>query len=282
MPRFGELTGKMKARVEKFRTRLNKFEPKLAEITGKTRAGIDAVLSATARYLASFGSEVARLNKVAHTRLIQMDATGRQKLMERAVAEIMTNTKEELQSVFREYARGRIDIDHVRAQSQTILRTQTLASAIIGVGGVGNLTENVLSAVQRQLSVQFEKLDGFLNELSTRVMTQRDLARVNLYANSSHTMAQIARRQFSMDQYGQQSGNSSGELEEKRVLGGAEHCEDCIALASLGWSPLGSLPAIGTDTVCGDSCRCSMIYRNVADNREQAAPQPDQSAESEG
>ena len=154
------------------------------------------------------------------------------------------------------YGQGKLPLAALRTRLQETLRRSALASAVIGVGGVGNLSENVLQAVQRQLTYQFERLDGFISEMSRRELTQKDRARALQYASSAHMISQTATRQFSLDTYG-----GAYELEERRFLGGAEHCDDCLALAAEGWVEVGTLPPIGQGTVCGNYCRCTLVTR---------------------
>lgn len=48
--------------------------------------------------------------------------------------------------------------------------------------------------------------------------------------------------------------------EERRVLGGRDHCEGCKREAAKGWQPKGKLAPIGTQE-CRVNCRCSFQYR---------------------
>lgn len=53
-----------------------------------------------------------------------------------------------------------------------------------------------------------------------------------------------------------------GGEEVRRILGNAEHCEDCIRYAAMGWQPNdGTLPPPGSQSRCGSFCRCRMEWR---------------------
>jgi hypothetical protein len=54
----------------------------------------------------------------------------------------------------------------------------------------------------------------------------------------------------------------SGKQMERRVLGVAEHCSDCVEYAARGWQPIGELPELG-DSRCISNCRCHFIYRTA-------------------
>lgn len=270
MANFGRLSGQVAARTEKFAKRINRQLDRL-EAAGPyaSYAARDAVAGAVANFLAAYSSKVVALTKSSKKRIADMGSLENTKMRTRAIEELQAQTKGELAQVFDNYARGRIEERDFRTQAQSIIRRGALAAAIVGVGGVGELTQNILTAVQRQVSRQFNLLDGFINEMSTRELTQRDRARTLQYGNFLHSVAVNAKRQMTLD------NADDEELEERRVLGAAEHCEDCIALASEGWVPAGTLPPIGVDTRCGDSCRCTIETRQVPENQRQSQPVPE-------
>jgi hypothetical protein len=47
---------------------------------------------------------------------------------------------------------------------------------------------------------------------------------------------------------------------ERRLLGVAEHCPDCIDFAARGWQPVGTLPPPTVGSRCMSNCKCTMIY----------------------
>ena len=53
----------------------------------------------------------------------------------------------------------------------------------------------------------------------------------------------------------------TGTTEERRVLGNAEHCPECIEYAARGWVPVGTLPVPGEQSSCRQNCRCRMEWR---------------------
>lgn len=267
MANFGQLTGQIKSRSEKFKKKLSTILNTIHPVGDALRSTPDAVLRSTAKFLAGFGSEVARLNKISRDALSRRDPAQQASMRAFAIRKLTNETRASIESTVNQYAKGKVPIATLKTQLQGILRRQAVAAAVIGVGGVGNLTERVLSAVQRQLSVQFELLDGFINTLSERDITQRDRSRALLYANNAHMISQTAQRQFNLDTYGEEN------LEERRVLGGSEHCDDCIAYAAEGWVPAGSLPAPGEGSVCGASCRCTIEFRALTIEQSQPVPE---------
>lgn len=252
---------------ESKRDRAEKFVNKLKTIASDPSfnligpKGGKAALTAIAKFLAAYGSKVARLNKTARGELLQQTVTQDQNMREKALEQIQATSKREIKNYLEKYNQGKIDKKALRMQLQSILKRQTLTAAVIGVKGVGNLTDNVLTAVKRQLSVQLAYLDGFLEDIETRQLTAKDKARASQYANAVWSIAQTATRQFNLDM----SGVSAVQLEERRRLGGAEHCDDCVELAD-SWEPFGTLPVPGQGTVCGSNCRCTLEVRPITDD----------------
>lgn len=220
----------------------------------------DHVVRSLARFLGSFGTTAENLMKMSTKKLADQTESQRLKMASLAISEITAQTKAGLQSALAKFKDGRLDLTGLRTEARALLRRQTIAAAIVGVGGAGNITENVLNAIRRQLTEQFTSLDGFLKDISGRALTQRDTARLSVFANATHSIAQLALRQYSYDVL---LNNNEG-LEERRLLGGSDQCDDCIELANEGWQPAGTLPAIGQDTVCGVNCRCTFDIRVVS------------------
>lgn len=243
------------SRSTKFEDRLNKLDQGNDFALVGSRGG-QALVKALSKFLNSIGSKVVRLSGTSRKKLLQQDSTSDQLMREQAIDALNDRSRRQIKAALESYIQEKTDHKALRAQLTGIVKRQTLAAAIIGVRGVGNLTDNVLTAVKRQLSVQLGYLDGFLSDIETRSVTAKDRARAAQYANSNWAISQTAARQFNLDS----SGISAAQLEEKRNLGGAEHCDDCIELAGE-WEEFGSLPPIGQGTVCGSNCRCSFEYR---------------------
>lgn len=263
MADFGILTG-----IKKFRSALKtaRFGSVIKKIiTEPTTRITDAasgqaanIVNSIRRFFDATPGQTGEFNRVSTRMLETQDSVAQIKLKQRAIAEVTAQTREEFAMVLDQFARGRISIESFGEVFRAIIRKQSLAAAIIGVGGIGNLTENVLTAVNRQISEQFDALDGFIDKLATsepRDVSAKDRARARQYANSAYAVASNAARQFQIDQVGVNN------IEERRRLGGAEHCIDCLELAGEGWQPAGTLPPIGQGTVCGGNCKCWIQVR---------------------
>lgn len=271
MADFGRLSG---SKIARSAARAAKFAVRVRDvITRPTRTVIEGASAQAQNIFNSLKRFVTAVpgsgdnHEIAQRRLQQHDSVEQIKLKQRAIAEVQADTRAELAEALEAYSRGRIKIETFGEIARGALRKEALASAIIGVGGIGNLTENVLTAVNRQLTEQFALLDGFIDQLAastTRDVTAKDRARLNQYANSAFAIASNASRQMQIDT------NGAAQLEERRRLGGGEHCEDCLALEGEGWQPAGTLPPIGQGTVCGNSCRCFFQTRMRVPNQEES------------
>lgn len=256
MARF---TKREKARAQKFSTRIQKLENKAPELRITGERGGKSVLNALSDFLSSFGSKLVRLSKSSKKQLLRQDPIQNTTMRDKAIAAITAQTQKEIESVLDRYSKGKITQKQLRDTFETTLRRQALASAIIGVGGIGNLTENVLTAVKRELAFQMRYLDGFIEDIEGRPINQKDKARAKQYANAAWSISQTAARQFILDQ----NGSSADDLEEKRELGGSEHCDDCVEMAEEGWQPFGTLPSPGQASVCGSNCQCRVVVRQI-------------------
>ena len=264
-------------------------QPKIQRIAAKVTSllkardplagvGADAVIKAMQKFFSAYGPRISTLNRSANKQLLEQNETQIIRMRDAAIAELAQANKVRLREIFESYAQGRINESILRTQSQDVLRTQSLTAAVLGVGGVGNLTENVLLAVQRSLTEQFAQLDGFINDVVGRQITQRDIAALTMFTNSIHSQAMLALRQFSYDTMAA-DGSS---LEERRVLGGSKDCDDCKALANLGWQPGGSLPAIGQGTVCHQYCQCTIQVRPVTGGNRTVGTDADSTGDADG
>lgn len=132
-------------------------------------------------------------------------------------------------------------------------------AATLGAGGQGNITDNQRRLLDRSVKDQLAYLDGFVRDIREHVnagkpVPQRMISRAGSYAAAASVTADQARRQSMADEVAE----DSADLWEVRVLGVAEHCNDCVELAGRP-APVGTLPPIG-DSECGQYCKCRFEY----------------------
>lgn len=143
-------------------------------------------------------------------------------------------------------------------QMRTELRRQHLAQAALGAGGWERLTPTDFGRIGRSLRDDYARIAGTAQDiLEGKITLPQALSRVNGYVGS-------ARTQFFAAERDRIRPSSTGVMViERRHMGNAIHCSDCINYYDLGWQPVGTLPLPGEDSVCRDQCRCGISYREV-------------------
>lgn len=141
---------------------------------------------------------------------------------------------------------------------QTELRRAHLQAAALGAGGWDRLTPADYGRVGGYLAADYRRLVEFARAIEAGELTPAQvLSRMRMYLGN-------ARRNF---WHGQERAAQPGRVVLlRRVLGAAEHCDDCVGYAALGWqrADSGQIPPPGEGSVCLTNCRCSRLRREVA------------------
>ena len=253
-------------------TRANLIDRVLARLRGEpapaqsVAEGMEAVARDDQSLTGRVAQETAKLIRDNDNlaRAIDDAAAGRTKPQQRRDIE---SDLERLRADYRERFRGLAqkvvagDIppsQFRRLMGKEVKKLQTQA-AILGAGGQGNMTDNQRRLLDRSVKDQLAYLDGFVRDIREHVnagkpVPQRMISRAGSYAAAADVTADQARRQSMADEVAE----DSADLWEVRVLGVAEHCNDCVELAGRP-APVGTLPPIG-DSECGQYCKCRFEY----------------------
>lgn len=135
----------------------------------------------------------------------------------------------------------------------TNLRRFHLQSTAIGRGGFDAITQADLDRVGAFLQTEFGYLEGFADEIANLSEAQVT-ARLQQYHNHDQVTFWEARRE---------TNRELNRTQRRRVLNPAEHCEDCIGYAAMGWVDIGDPdpPPPGIASVCRANCKCTEEYR---------------------
>lgn len=153
-------------------------------------------------------------------------------------------------------AEGQLDILSFRTEMGAEIRQVASASAMLAHGGRAQMTASERGWLGSQVRVQNDFLSVLSLDWSQGRMTPAQLAaRLSMYPEAAGRGLYYAARQ--------RDRVAAGAEQERRVLGGAEHCADCPGLAARGWQPAGSLPPPGSGCACRSRCKCSMEWRTV-------------------
>jgi hypothetical protein len=126
-------------------------------------------------------------------------------------------------------------------------------AATFGLAGAAELPDALYPVLRDQSNFHAAHLARFRDEIKTgdQLLDGTAASRSSLYADASWAVA------HNVERAGKRLG---GEFTfEQRVLGVADHCDDCVGLAALDWQPIGTLPAIG-GVECMSRCHCTFIY----------------------
>lgn len=154
---------------------------------------------------------------------------------------------------------GKISPEQFRREMGRQVKKLQTQAAILGAGGTGNLTPTQQRLLDRSVRDQLAYLDGFHRDIRQLInagkpLPARMVGRAGSYAAAASVTAEQARRQSMADE----AAEDSADLWEVRVLGVAEHCNDCVEYAGRP-APVGTLPPIG-DSECGQYCKCRFEY----------------------
>lgn len=134
------------------------------------------------------------------------------------------------------------------------LKKNAIQMAKIGNPAIGTVATDPyeFSKIGNYLRSTYGYLRGFTNEIKSGELSQAQiLARIGLYYEDQNYMAEESKRI---------SHRKAGYQWERRILALAEHCSDCITYASMGWQPMGTLPAITTQCKCKANDKCYFEY----------------------
>lgn len=148
---------------------------------------------------------------------------------------------------------GRITPTQFKERMAAAHKDFWIASMWLGRGGPDEATASDYGRVGGHLRFEYSKLDRFVDDIVAGNMTPARIAwRAGLYAGGTSVAFHDGERQAKV---------SAGLTEERRYTTPAEHCDDCLAYAAMGWQPIGTLPVIGAGSQCLHNCQCRMVYR---------------------
>jgi len=158
-----------------------------------------------------------------------------------------------LKRITRMLSNGNITLDQWEASVREAIKGAHIQAAIVGYGGKDQMGSGEYGRIGQRLRSEYAYLQGFaLDLLEQRVSAPQSIARIGLYAKSirgSYWQGIEIRKQQ------QGHGLMRRILDEQ-----AQHCSDCIAFASRGIVPIGSVPLPGQRCKCGSRCRCRVEY----------------------
>jgi hypothetical protein len=149
-------------------------------------------------------------------------------------------------------------LEFERLMRVLIKDTQIYAGAVAS-GGFSNIDVTALATLSNNIGVQFAYLADWAQNMSDRidegetaiVAGKQAAARAAMYAKSARNTFDTIFRAGQL---------ARGYTEELSVLHPAEHCAQCVDMASIGWVLIGTIIPIG-ERECLSNCRCTVSYR---------------------
>lgn len=152
---------------------------------------------------------------------------------------------------------GDAPLDVWREAMAVEVRRAHLQATALGRGGWAQVTPSDWGSAGARIRSEYEYLRQFAQDIIDGKLSEAQIrSRMELYASSVNTSYWEGDRSAKTD---------AGFTEERRETTPAEHCLDCLELASRGWQPIGTLPPPGVDSRCQSNCKCIMAFRGPND-----------------
>lgn len=194
-----------------------------------------------------------------HTRL----ASGRQQFVARAevmrLLEAQVNAKEQLlSSITQQAIDGRLSPAVWQATMQQELKRLYLQNRALGAGGWDRLTAQDYGHIGGRLQSEYRHLRNMAQQIAAgEVSEAQALNRLRMYLGNARREYWLAERDH------RRPTRADRMIIERRRLGIADHCKDCIRYAQMGWQPANVLPVPTEGSECGGNCRCTLDAKEI-------------------
>ena len=202
----------------------------------------------------SFSKALGRYRSLASGRIVSRSTIS--KLLDRSIAQ----REDRIHSHVTAAIEGRISPNTFAMLETRLIKRQALQSAALAKGGWDRLTQKDYGRVGALLRVQYAKIAGMAEQIK-----QGNISIAQAQNWTSRYMGEIRALALRTERENQPPPKAGKTRLERRLLGQAEHCDDCVTYYQMGWQPAGTLPVPGEGTVCDGSCRCTLQQKDVDD-----------------
>lgn len=166
----------------------------------------------------------------------------------------------EAQKLTADMSKGNLALEAWANSMRALIKRSHLAIGMLGAGGKIGANQNILARIGGILRGQFRFLDRWVDQLKRGIpATAKALGQLQFRADM---YISGARRELYEGQLA--AAKAVGKTKKRRVLGEAEHCDDCKREAGLGWVDIGdtrvTIPGDG-NTVCLTKCQCQLRFK---------------------
>lgn len=156
------------------------------------------------------------------------------------------------------YHEGKISSTSFVDLLRTEQRRLTLQNIALAKGGFDRLDQRSYGKAGASLRQQYAKIIGTAQDVvDGKVSLPQLLNRIDGYVGEGR------RLYFETERENKPEAPEDMTTIERRQLGNADHCDDCISYYEQGWQVAGVLPSPGNACKCQSHCRCGLISRNV-------------------
>lgn len=172
-----------------------------------------------------------------------------------ALDQAILSAKDGLRDVSQALLDGQISLADWQTQMAQQIKLIHCASASAAAGGWAQMTPADWGRVGQQLRQQYAYLQRFALQIESgaQALNGSLITRALMYGEAGRGTYEDFRRA---------EAQRRGMTHERRRLGAAEHCEDCVRYAGWGWRPIGTLPRIGQSR-CRTNCKCAFEFRKA-------------------
>lgn len=150
-----------------------------------------------------------------------------------------------------DYMTDKITFDEFFVGTRAEIASMNLAMVALAFGGLAIATEDDYRDFLSVFAAQDSYFYRFAVQIAAGLLSEAMIAaRLSLYASANFGIYQNAKVTRE---------TRAGMTVYRRLLGRADHCEDCVEYASRGWQLVGSLPRIG-DSICKARCKCRFQF----------------------
>lgn len=151
------------------------------------------------------------------------------------------------------YRKGDITLGRWEREMRDLVKDSHLLNAAAAKGGWDQLDPADYGRVGRIVRDEYNHLGGFVGEIAAGFQSTDGTmtSRAQLYTRGGRRTYEAVAESVQRE---------AGKLEQRSVLHPADHCEECVRQAALGWQPLGIIIPIGERT-CLSNDQCTMEYR---------------------
>lgn len=168
----------------------------------------------------------------------------------RVLQQAVDSSKTALARLTQELVDGKITVAEWAVAVRDEIRNGHRVAAMLANGN--SLDARAAGQLGAAVRRQYQFFEAFVRQIEdgTAPLSPRSVARARLYAQAvmtTYERAVVAREA------------AAGKTKYRLILAPAEHCEECVADASLGYVPIDTLKPIGQRT-CLVNCRCHWRY----------------------